>query len=649
MHESKPGGPRIALLENDEAHAEAIRHAFAAAGTTAVITAVGSLREFRALVAAAPPDIALIDMNLPDGKAVELLTSPPEAGAFPVLLMTSRGNQQSAVKAIKAGALDYVVKSADLFAEMPRIVARALREWRLLQERARATDELRRSETRFRQMAEAMGETFWLQDQRTRRLLYVNPAFEALWGRPRDSLLANHELFMTFLHPEDRHRVEATMAALFESEIPFSFSEEYRIVRPDGSTRWIQTRINPVFDDNRALIGYAGISEDITIPRRAQEALLESEEKYRGISRQFHALLDAIPEDITVQTPDLKVIWANRAAATKMGREPAEMLGQFCHLLRFGRSEPCRNCPVRESLRTMAPAQTIKTIPSGRIFETRAIPVIEDGQIINLINVVRDITEQVKLEERLRQAQKMESIGTLARGVAHDFNNILASIVGYGHMAMLKAGADTPVRPYVQNMLDGADRAAKLTEGLLAFSRVQPVTRRSMDIVALVRRTEKAICRLLGEEIRCTTLLPPEEIGILADANQMEQILMNLATNARDAMPGGGTFTLAVERVLLDAPGAAAIAGGCAGTFAVISAADTGTGMTEGTRARIFEPFYTTKVVGKGTGLGLSIVHGIVKQHGGFIDLKSEPRAGTTFRIFLPALVMSENPDGSTR
>ncbi|MHB8835670.1 MAG: PAS domain-containing sensor histidine kinase [Candidatus Methylomirabilia bacterium] len=649
MTDSLPRLLRIALVEDDSAYAEAVRHSFAAAGSRIEIDTVRTLGEFRSLVAAAPPDIALMDLNLPDGSAVEALTSPPEAGAFPILLMTSFGSEQIAVEAIKAGALDYVVKSTAALKEMPRLVARVMREWELLRERASTTAVLRENETRFRQMAEAMGEIFWLRDIRTRRVLYVNPAFETLWGRSRESLIDDPALFTSSIHPEDRGRVEAALELLLASEIPFSYSEEYRIVRPDGAVRWIQTRIHPVFDDGRKVIRYAGIAEDITTQRRAQAALLESEEKYRGISRQFDALLNAIPEDITVQTPDLKVIWANRAAAAKMGREPAGMIGLSCHLLRFGKAEPCTNCPVAVSLRTLAPAQTIKSVPSGRIFETRAIPVVEAGQVINVINVVRDITEQAKLEEQLRQAQKMESVGTLARGVAHDFNNILTSIIGNGHMALIKAGADVPVRSHLERMLDDAGRAAKLTDGLLAFSRKQSIAKLPVNLVALVRTAEAAIAGVLGEDVRCALILPEAEIPVLADAAQLEQVLMNLTANARDAIPRGGTFTIAVELVRLGEEFVGAYDGGPPGTYAVISATDNGTGMSDGIRERIFEPFYTTKEVGKGTGLGLSIVHGIVKQHDGFIDLQTAPGKGTTLKIYLPASVSPEIRDEAAR
>jgi PAS domain S-box-containing protein len=630
---------RIALVEDDAAYADAIRHAFAAARAQVAITAVRTLAEFRALVAASSPDIALMDLNLPDGSAIEVLTSPPEAGAFPVLMMTSYGNEQIAVDAIKAGALDYVVKSAAVLKEMPQLVTRVLREWGLLRERARTAEALRENEKQFRQMAEAMGETFWLQDLRTRRILYVNPAFETLWGRSRASLIDDPDLFMRCIHPDDRGRVEASLGLLPASRIPSSYSEEYRVVRPDGSVRWVQTRIHPVFDDQRALIRCAGIAEDITTQRQAQAALLESEEEYRGISRQFHALLDAIPEEITVLTPHLEVIWANRAAATKLGKEPDKLAGSTCHQLRFNREEACWNCPVRTSLRTLAPAQTIKSAPSGRIFETRAIPVIEAGRAVNVINIIRDITEQTRLEEQLRQAQKLESIGTLAGGVAHDFNNILTSIIGSGHLALLKTEAAAPARPYITSMLDGAGRAAKLTDGLLAFSRAQTVVRKPVDVIAVVRKSARFIGGILGPGVTCITTLPEGEIRVLADVGQLEQVLMNLATNARDAIPSGGAFTLAVSLARLDETFVGAYDGGPPGTYVVISATDTGTGVPDGIRSRIFEPFYTTKEVGKGTGLGLSIVHGIVKQHDGFIDLESASGKGTTFKIFLPALV----------
>jgi signal transduction histidine kinase/CheY-like chemotaxis protein len=247
--------------------------------------------------------------------------------------------------------------------------------------------------------------------------------------------------------------------------------------------------------------------------------------------------------------------------------------------------------------------------------------------------------EEVRLKDSaLRQAQKMESIGTLAGGVAHDFNNILSAIVGYGHITLMKMAKDDPVRLNVEHMLEAADRAAYLTKDLLLFSRKQISVRKPVDLNEIVRKIEKFLRRVIGEDIECKAALHDRPIPVLADAHQLEQVLMNFATNARDAMPTGGTFAITTEQVTLDDDFITVHGYGKPGAYVLLTISDTGKGMDEETRRRIFEPFFTTKEVGKGTGLGLAVVYGIVKQHEGYINVYSEPGKGTTFRIYLPEI-----------
>jgi nitrogen-specific signal transduction histidine kinase/CheY-like chemotaxis protein len=246
----------------------------------------------------------------------------------------------------------------------------------------------------------------------------------------------------------------------------------------------------------------------------------------------------------------------------------------------------------------------------------------------------------------------MESIGTLAGGVAHDFNNILTAIIGYGHLALMEMAEGDPLRQNVLNMLEAADRAAHLTQELLLFSRKQSVERRPFDLNDVVRKVEKFLRRVIGEDIECLVSpgaaggeaaggngqapLPEERLSVLADPLQIEQVLMNLATNARDAMPRGGILSLKTSRIYLGDEFVSAHGFGKAGPYALLAVSDTGQGMDAGTLRHIFEPFYTTKETGKGTGLGLAVAYGIVKQHDGFINAYSEPGHGTTFRIYLP-------------
>ena len=263
-------------------------------------------------------------------------------------------------------------------------------------------------------------------------------------------------------------------------------------------------------------------------------------------------------------------------------------------------------------------------------------PIVSDGIMLGAVVTFFDRTDHVKLEAQLIQAQKMEAVGTLAGGVAHDFNNILTAIIGYGSILQRRMDAADPLRPNVTSILESAQRAARLTQSLLTFSRKQVMLPQPVDLNAVVRRVEKLLSRLIGEDIDVSIELCDADLVVHGDSGQLEQVLMNLATNARDAMPQGGLFTIRSERVEYDTETARLHGLAGPGRYAVLSVSDTGLGMDERTRANIFEPFFTTKEVGRGTGLGMSIVYGIIKQHHGTIMVYSEQGKGTTFKICLP-------------
>jgi PAS domain S-box-containing protein len=256
----------------------------------------------------------------------------------------------------------------------------------------------------------------------------------------------------------------------------------------------------------------------------------------------------------------------------------------------------------------------------------------ETGGIKWLDSVIEEITERKRLQEQLQHAQKMEAIGTLAGGVAHDFNNLLTAIIGYGDLVKLQAGGNSALTRNVNEILAAAERAAHLTQSLLAFSHRQMITPKLIDLNEIIRRIDRLLIRIIGENIEVRTTPCSQELIIMADGGQIEQVLVNLATNARDAMPDGGLLTIRSEQTEKAEPGQEMKPG----VYAVISISDTGHGMDEATRRRIFEPFFTTKGVGKGTGLGLSIVYGIIKQHNGDVCVYSEPGKGTTIRVYFP-------------
>jgi PAS domain S-box-containing protein len=259
-----------------------------------------------------------------------------------------------------------------------------------------------------------------------------------------------------------------------------------------------------------------------------------------------------------------------------------------------------------------------------------------DGGAVRMIGITQDVSAQRMLEEQLRQAQKMEAIGQFAGGIAHDFNNILTAIVGFATMVQMKIPEQDPLRSNIDQVLSAADRAAGLTQSLLTFSRKQVLNLRPVSVNDVIKKVEKFLGRIIGEDIKLQMTFKADDIVVNADSGQIEQVLLNLATNVRDAMPQGGVFSIVTEKVVIDKEYVDFYGTGTPGSYARITVSDSGVGMDAETRKRIFEPFFTTKEVGRGTGLGLSIVYGIVKQHNGFINVYSEVGRGTTFSIYFP-------------
>ena len=300
--------------------------------------------------------------------------------------------------------------------------------------------------------------------------------------------------------------------------------------------------------------------------------------------------------------------------------------------------------PVKEYAQLMQGFSAAITTGKGDVSGRLSVRSTDEiGRLATDINTVldaygRNVSEQRKLQQQLLQAQKMEAVGQLAGGIAHDFNNILTAIMGYGSLLQMKINGDALLNDYVKQILDGANRAAEVTKSLLAFSRKQIINPSPADLNDVVRGIEKLLSRLIGEDIEITTTLSSKDVVSMVDAGQIEQVLMNLTTNARDAMPDGGRLFLRTEVVELDDFSVQRYGYGEPGMYAVLSVSDTGIGINQEIREKIFEPFFTTKETGKGTGLGLAMVYGIIKQHGGYINVYSEPGNGTTFKIYLPAM-----------
>jgi PAS domain S-box-containing protein len=381
---------------------------------------------------------------------------------------------------------------------------------------------------------------------------------------------------------------------------------------------------------------------------QTEKALVESEEKMRIIADTAIDALISMDNDGTIS------FW-NKAAERIFGYTSQEALGADLHKLLAPRRYHA------DANRNLAIFQNTGTGPAiGKTLELTAVrkdgtefPVELSLATMNIkgkwcaLGVLRDISDRKALESQLLQSQKLEAIGQLAGGVAHDFNNILTGIIGFTTLAMMKMDKDDPLMEYLDHVIIAANRAADLTKSMLIFSRKQAINPQPVNLNQIISKIEKFLKRIIGEDIELELSMEQEVLTINADSGQIEQVLMNLAANARDAMPKGGLMSIGSGKVEIDHNFMASNGYSEPGTYAVLSFSDSGEGMDETVCKKLFEPFFTTKEVGKGTGLGLSIVYGIVKQHKGFINVYSQPGIGTTFKIYLPLTqaVIEESPE----
>jgi two-component system cell cycle sensor histidine kinase/response regulator CckA len=368
--------------------------------------------------------------------------------------------------------------------------------------------------------------------------------------------------------------------------------------------------------------------------QRLAQALLDSDERYRFVTEN-------IADAVFLLKLDGRIALGNHRAEMITGYAQAELVGRafFSLLPEAGAREArARLSDVRAGVK-VSPFFEVELIQKDGarvLLEVHVTSVLKGGYPVASLGVARDITERRDLEDQLRQAQKMEGIGRLAAGVAHDFNNLLTAIGGRCYLVLNRLTSENPIRREIEIIQDAAERAAKLTHQLLAFSRKQILDPCVLDLNATVTGIEPLLRRMIREDIEIATALDSAAGRVKADAGQIEQVLLNLAVNASDAMPNGGWLTLATGNVTLDAAYARTHVEVEPGPYVMLSVSDTGHGMTAAVQAHIFEPFFTTKEVGKGTGLGLATVYGIAKQSGGHITVYSEPGHGTVFKLYLP-------------
>lgn len=518
---------------------------------------------------------------------------------------------------------------------------RVLAVVRDITERKRAEAELcerERQLTTF--LSNLPGMAYRCRNDKSWTIEFVSHGALALTGYPPEDLVRNRKVaYADLIHPQDRSKVwEQVQEALSQRE-PFVLN--YRIIRANGEECWVWEQGRGVFDERDQLVALEGLVLDDTARHQAAQ-VLEAREAH------FRSLIENASDLIMVINPQGVVLYLSPSIARLLGYKAEDLIG--ASIFDYLHPEDAANVVASIECLVQPPAEHSSDLQSVRVecrarnsagqwrtLEAYGRLLAAGGTQPRIVVNARDITDQRRLEEQFRQVQKMEAIGRLAGGVAHDFNNILAVIMMQAEMTGQMDGLPERAREGIQKILSAAERAANLARQLLLFSRRQIFHPRDVELNELVTSLgHNVLQRALGEDVRLEWKLHPQPLWLQADPGMLDQVLMNLALNARDAMPEGGTLTIETSEIVLDEAAARSHPGVTPGPYVCLSVRDTGVGIPSEVMPHIFEPFFTTKELSKGTGLGLATVFGIVQQHRGWITVESEPGQGATFRVYFP-------------
>ena len=496
-----------------------------------------------------------------------------------------------------------------------------------------ALQALRETEERYRRLIEFSPNAIFIQCEG--QIVFVNPAGVRLFGAREVKELEGKRV-LDLIHPDCHAMVLDRMRQLQggASEVPW-LEEKY--LRLDGSV--LEAEVTATAFTYEGKPAAQVIVRDIGERKRAEEEL-----------RRLRQAAENSGEVIFMTDRAGTITYVNPEFSALYGYSPEEVVGKTTpRILKSGKVGSHEYAAFWNVIlnKQVVKNEIINRTKDGRLLtiEGSANPILDDrGDIIGFLAIQRDITERRQLEDRYHQAQKMEAIGQLAGGVAHDFNNLLTAILGYGELALGQTPPSSPLHRTLQEIITAGERAASLTSQLLAFSRKQILQPRILELNAIIQDTEKMLRRLIGEHIELKTALAPDAGRVKADPGQVQQVILNLAVNARDAMPHGGHLILETQNVELDASYARSHATIQPGPYVLLAITDTGVGIDADTLSHIFEPFFTTKEMGKGTGLGLSTVYGIIQQSGRLINVYSEPRQGSTFKIYFPRVAGEAEP-----
>ncbi len=628
---------RILVVEHDQADVELCLLELKRAGIKVRADVVATPEEFSERLGRNTYDIILADYRLPNWTGLDALALLRQlAKDMPFLLVTGTLGEEAAVECIKQGVSDYILK--DRLTRLPVAVNRALEEKALREERARAERALHESEAGFRLLFANNPLPMWVCDAESLRFLQVNDAGVAHYGYSREEF--HHMRFTDLLPVADVPRV---LRSFSEDQSAMRFAGPWRHRLKDGQIIEVEVISHTLeFTGRRAVLT---VAQDVTARKRAEEALQRSEACHRelvenatyGIFRATFSgkFLDVNPALAHMLGYESKAEVVAKDLSTEVYRDPVVRARLIAQLRQSGRIDGVEAEWKRKD------GSLILVRLSGRAVAD------ERGNMEWIEAIAEDVTELRAMEKHFRQVQKYEAIGQMAGGIAHDFNNVIGAILGWAELGQDQTPADSWPHSHFKKIHEQGERAASLTRQLLAFARRQILEPRDISLNHSVADLLSLLEKVIGSDIELKTVLASGLEAVRADPTQVEQVLMNLCLNARDAMPHGGRLVIETENVELDEDYCRLYSYARPGRYVRLSVTDTGEGMDAATREHIFEPFFTTKEMGKGTGLGLATVYGVVKQHGGIVHVYSEPGRGSTFHIYLP--VSSGVPEKESR
>jgi PAS domain S-box-containing protein len=576
-------------------------------------------------LARGPWDFIVSDYRLPSFSGPAAFALLKERGLdIPLIIISGTIGEELAVEAIKLGVSDYLMKNN--LSRLPVAVERELKDAEGRRARREAEAALDESQTRLLLATRASNIGLWDWDTETNQV-YFSPEWKAQLGHADDELKNEFAEWESRLHPDDRERTLARVRS-FIADPRAGYETEFRLRHKDGSYRWIFTRAQLFSNARGQLTRMMGCHVDITESKLASERLREQAE-----------LLNLAREAIIVRDLEDRVIFWNKGAETMYGWLAAEAVGRSIREL-YLKDEPAFLEAKAAVLRTgeWRGEKEHVTKDGRKLIVDAHSTLVRDarGNPRSILMIQSDITAQKHLEEQALRTQRLESIGTLASGVAHDLNNILAPILMSA--SLLRLGLPAKDRDeIVATIEDNSRRGAGIVKQLLTFARGTEGSRQEVQLKHLIRELVGMARQTFPKNIAIVPELPAGPWPVVADSTQMHQILLNLCVNARDAMPEGGTLTIGLENLTLDEHYATMNPDAHPGAYVLLRVKDTGQGIPPEIVDKIFDPFFTTKGPGKGTGLGLSTVIGIVKGHGGFLRVRSKPGAGAVFEIYLPA------------